>query len=243
MNLDIKKHYWVIWDFLYSIKLFIDEYETIVYSIIAFMGSCIISILSGDYSEIVVYIVIISLIILILSFVYYRVWKYVPIFLIGRDYSINLIDPPNLYCIFKTESLMLDNIFSTSLLFKMELNQCFKNNIEKTRTDDGTYYYTLVVKKDKLVTVDLPSEYINEDVDLFCEERNVDYYYIVQEYRWQSELEFIVNFSCTNNININNSISVYLEYGDIHKDIEVKNLKNKVFDDEFFKTDLSSLKR
>lgn len=241
MKENIKKYYLKIYDFLYSIKLFIEEYETKVYALLAFIGSCLISIFSGS-SVLVFYLFCVSFIILILFFIYYRTWKYVPIFLIERDYSINLIDPPNLYCIFKTESLMLDNIFSTSLSFKMELNQCFKNNIEKTRTDDGNYYYTLVVKKDKLVTVDLPSEYINEDADLFCEERNIDYYYIVQEYKWQNELEFIVNFSCTNNININKSISVYLEYGDIHNDIVVENLKNKVFDDEFFKTDLSSLK-
>ena len=72
-------------------------------------------------------------------------------------------------------------------------------------------------------------------------ERNIDKYYLVQEYKNQSELEYTINFTCSNKYNINKNIRIYLEYGDIHDKLNEKRLENKFFDKEIFITDLSSI--
>ena len=236
MNRESFKNFaFIIYDFLYSIKLFVKKYETPFFSIIGIIISLYLTSFGNLYSKELKYLSIILFICLIAFFIYYKYYEYVPINLKEIKYSMEFIKPPLNYY-FRTPELMLDEIFSTKLFFKIELNQTFKNNIKNT--DDG-FYYTLVIEKDKLINVNIPPEYTEDSNEM--KERNIDKYYLVQEYKNQSELEYTINFTCSNKYNINKNIRIYLEYGDIHDKKKKKRLENKFFDKEIFITDLSSI--
>lgn len=98
-------------------------------------------------------------------------------------------------------------------------------------------HYTLVVEKDKSITVNMSPEYV-EDNDKEYSKRNDKYYYFVQEYDNQNSLKFKLIFSSTNKININPECKIYFEYGDIHNN---KSLKNELTIEPFFITNLSSI--
>lgn len=224
----------------FSLSSFHKKYNSLIYFILGIIATLVITSFNNKYS-IYFFIAAIGLtLLLIIFFICFVIYKFIPIKLL--DYSCNMYFLDNDYQInFSTPSLMLDETFTTTLRFEVELYDYFKYNI-KNVTKNGIPFYTLVVEKDKSISVEVFSEYLNDETDIQSKSRGKNYYFLVQEYKNQNKLEFTLNFSSNNLININDSCKIYLEYGDIHDRIDDSFVcKNKFFDKNFFVTNLNTI--
>ena len=191
--------------------------------------------LNNPYYCWLITVALISIVIIIISLIYYAKKKYVSINY-NAKYYVYYFKSLERY-LFETPSLMLDTSFTTKLSIEVELGNFIQNKLNKK---DKTNYYTLVIEKDKSIDVYIDPEDIDEKEDQEYSNRNDQYYYFVQEYVGQNTLKFNINFKGFNKVNINKTCKIYLEYGDIH-DNNNKKFRNEFFNKEFFVTDLSSI--
>ena len=206
---------------------------SIIYFLLGILVSSLFSWITTNYSIIFALFTVSIFVILILIFTYY-IFKFESTEINDDDKKFYMVysNPPTTYN-FKTPSLMLDKFFNSEFDFEIKIGEISKNKFKNNKIT----HYTLVVEKDKSITVNMSPEYV-EDNDKEYSKRNDKYYYFVQEYDNQNSLKFKLIFSSTNKININPECKIYFEYGDIHDN---KNLKNKLTTEPFFITNLSSI--
>ena len=195
--------------------------------------SLVITSLNNPYYYWLINVALVLVSIIVIYLIYYARKIYVSINYNAKYYAY-YSDSLKTY-LFETPSLMLDMSFTAKLSIEVKLGEFIQNNLKNNKSN----YYTLVIEKDKSINVNMDPEDIDEKEDNEYSNRNEQYYYFVQEYTGQDILQFNINFTGYNKININKNCKIYLESGDVHNNFG--NFRNEFFNEDFFVTDLSSI--